>query len=164
MLLSLVCTANAPASSATCPMHAAHETAAHLTGVMQRGTSAMGFSQTASAHHFVLTTGGGIIEVTANKISDLATRDAIRMHLSHIAQMFTAGDFNVPMFIHGVTPPGVPTMKALRAQIRYLYDPIVRGGRVNISTSNTQALQAIHAFLAFQIRDHNTHDSTTVVP
>lgn len=145
-------------------MHAAHQSAAHLTGVMQRGTMAMGFSKTASTHHFVLTTGGGIIEVTANNVSDAATRDAIRMHLSHIAQMFTAGDFNIPMFIHGVTLPGVPTMKALRSQIHYLYEPVVRGGRVRISTTNTQALQAIHAFLAFQIRDHNTHDSTTIVP
>jgi hypothetical protein len=35
------------------------------------------------------------------------TRDQIRMHLTHVAHMFSSGYFNAPMFIHGTKPPGV---------------------------------------------------------
>jgi hypothetical protein len=35
-----------------------------------------------------------------------ASRDHIRVHLSHVVEMFSAGNFNIPMFIHDTTPPG----------------------------------------------------------
>ena len=56
----------------------------------------MGFSHEKSAHHFQLLSDGGAIEVVANEPDDSATRDEIRAHLSHIAQMFTEGDFQCP--------------------------------------------------------------------
>jgi len=42
--------------------------------------------------------------VTANDLNDTKSREQIRMHLTHFTKMFSAGDFNVPMFIHR-TPP-----------------------------------------------------------
>ena len=75
----------------------------------------MGFSHATTTHHFRLYKDGGAIEVAANDPQDTDNRDMIRMHLSHIAQMFAAGNFNTPMFIHATNPPGVPVMKKLRS-------------------------------------------------
>jgi hypothetical protein len=36
------------------------------------------------------------------------------------------------------------------------------GGRVDIVTANKDALAAVHAFMKFQIKDHETGDKTSV--
>ena len=133
-----------------------HQT--HQAGVHERGNKAMGFSQHAATHHFRLTPDGGAIEVEANDPKDTATRDKIRMHLEHISQMFADGNFDAPMFIHDQTPPGVPVMKRLKAEIKYEFEQTERGARVRIKTSNQEALAAIHDFLRFQIKEHETGD------
>lgn len=122
----------------------------------------MGFSAAKTTHHFRLSQDGGAIEVEANDPKDTESRDQIRMHLSHIASMFTEGDFNVPMFIHDTTPPGVPTMIKLRAAIHYRFEETASGGRVRIATESAPALDAVHAFLLFQIIEHQTGDSAAV--
>ena len=93
---------------------------------------------------------------------DAATREQIRTHLSHIVKLFAAGDFDIPMFIHDPVPPGVSTMSKLRGEIRYRYRETPKGARVQISTPNPEAVQAIHEFLRFQIADHQTGDATTL--
>jgi hypothetical protein len=128
----------------------------------QRGNSGMGFDQDKTTHHFRLLSQGGAIEVSANDSSDTTSRDQIRAHLGHIAQMFTNGDFSIPMFVHDETPPGVKIMKQLKDAIRYEYKDTDRGGRVSISASDPQAIEAIHSFLRFQIREHGTGDSLDV--
>jgi hypothetical protein len=135
---------------------------AHHSEMMKRGDQAMGFSQEQTTHDFRLYKDGGAIEVVANDPKDSASRDQIRMHLSHIAKMFPAGNFGAPMFIHGTTPPGVPTMIALREQIQYEFQETNNGARVRITTANTQARDAIHAFLLYQIVDHKTGDSPDI--
>jgi hypothetical protein len=130
--------------------------------MMKRGDQAMGFSHEKTTHHFRLFEDGGAIEVTANDLKDTASRDEIRQHLLHITQMFAAGNFSVPMLIHGTTPPGVPTMKDLREQIVYAFQETDSGARVGISTRNPQALEAVHEFLRFQIAEHETGDATEV--
>lgn len=127
-----------------------------------RGDHAMGFSHEATAHHFILWKDGGVIEVDVRKPTDTATRDKIRMHLSHVASMFTANSFDVPMFIHDRVPPGVPTMKERHSLIAYQFLPTRLGGQVRITTRDPKALQAVHAFLRFQIQDHRTGDPLTV--
>jgi hypothetical protein len=134
----------------------------HHQQVARRGDEVMGFSHLKTTHHFRLFQDGGEIEVLANDPRDTATRDQIRMHLEHIAKMFAAGNFHAPILIHATTPPGVPTMKKLRADIAYRFQPTARGGRVEISTRNPSALRAVHEFLRFQIADHATGDSTKV--
>lgn len=134
----------------------------HHDAVTSRGDHAMGFSHETTTHHFRLYKTGGAIDVSANNPKNSATRDEIRMHLSHITKRFAAGDFDVPMFIHDATPPGVPVMAKLRDQIRYQYSDTPGGAKIQISTDNLEALQAIHAFLRFQISDHQTHDPTEV--
>jgi hypothetical protein len=130
--------------------------------VNRRGDHEMGFSHEKTTHHFRLAKDGGAIEVTANDQSDAESRDQIRQHLSHIAMMFSAGNFNAPMLIHDQTPPGVPVMKRLKSQIKYEFETIESGGRVRINSSNREAIDAVHAFLRFQITDHQTGDPFTL--
>jgi hypothetical protein len=130
--------------------------------MMQRGGEAMGFPATKMTHHFRLSENGGSIEVAANDPNDTKSLDEIRMHLSHIASMFANGNFALPMFIHDTNPPGVPTMTKLRGQIQYEYQETPTGGRVQILTQNEQALDAVHAFLLFQIIEHRTGDSAAI--
>ena len=66
-----------------------------------------------TTHHFRLFADGGVIEVTANELKDTDSRDQIRMHLSHIARMFTEGNFQAPMLIHDRVPPVVPALQTI---------------------------------------------------
>jgi hypothetical protein len=84
------------------------------------------------------------------------------MHLSHIVKLFSAGDFDIPMFIHGTMPPGAAIMNKRRELISYRCMDTQRGAKIQITTSDPEALRAIHAFLRFQISDHRTGDSTQV--
>jgi hypothetical protein len=161
---SMVCVANAAAQQAAseqkddkkdsqtmCPMHDAH------SEMNERGEKGMGFSQTATTHHFFLTPDGGAIQVEVNDPADDVNRKSIRMHLEHIAQAFQNGDFDIPMFVHDTVPPGVPEMKSLRKNIRYSFEETPNGGRVVIMSADKDALDAIHRFLRFQIEEHKTY-------
>jgi len=128
--------------------------------MIARGNKAMGFDAAKTTHHFRLSSEGGAIEVSANDPADTASRDEIQQHLKHIARKFKEGDFNIPMFVHDQAPPGVPEMKRLKDAITYEYGSTERGPRVVISTTNPEALQAIHEFLRFQIQEHQTGDFT----
>lgn len=119
----------------------------------------MGFDQQKTTHHFKLLPDGGAIEITANDPSDVATRDAIRQHVLKIAGMFTKGDFNVPMLVHGQKPPGTDTMEQLKSMISYRAENLPNGGCVHITTANSDALGGVHNFLRFQIQEHKTGDS-----
>lgn len=134
----------------------------HAAGVDMRGDHAMGFSHENTKHHFEQLSDGGIIEVDAKDESDVATRDQIREHLKHIAGMFSANDFEIPMFIHDTIPPGVPVMKQKHGEITYTYMATRRGAMVRIMTHDSAALKAVHEFLAFQIEDHRTGDPVGV--
>ena len=109
-------------------------------GVQSRGDHVMGFSHEKTTHHFRLYADGGAIEVTANDPADrsavanqdAASRDQIRMHLRHIAEMFSEGNFAAPMLIHAQNPPGADVMKRLRGEIRYLYSDLARGAQIRI--------------------------------
>jgi hypothetical protein len=144
-----------------CPMHqaasAGHDHAKHELD--KRSNQGMGFAQEKTTHRFLLRKDGGVIQVTANSADDKTSREEIEMHLHHIAQAFQSGDFNIPMFVHDQTPPGVATMTKLKDQIHYKYETTENGGRVVISSANGEAVKAIHEFLKFQITEHKTGDA-----
>jgi hypothetical protein len=145
---------------ADCPMHNAHAHDESRSAAMnERGAEGMGFSQTATTHHFLLNANGGIIQVEANDPVDTASRDDIRMHLSHIATAFSSGDFAIPMFVHDTLPPGVLVMKDRSDKISYKFEKMPAGGRVIIVTTDAKALDAVQQFLRFQITEHKTGDS-----
>jgi hypothetical protein len=145
-----------PVAASTCPMHDAH------AQMNERGEKGMGFSQTATTHHFYLRANGGVIQVEAIDPTDATNRDEIRMHLQHITRSFQSGDFDIPMFVHDTVPSGVPEMKKLQNEIRYAFEETASGGRVVITSANKDALAAIHSFLLFQITEHKTGDATEV--
>jgi hypothetical protein len=120
----------------------------------KRGTLAMGFDQDKTVHHFRASATGGSIEVEVTDPADSGSRDQVRSHLKEIAADFAKGDFAKPFQTHAEVPPGVPSMERLKADIRYKYEETPRGGMVRISTSNPEALEAIHEFLAYQAREH----------
>ena len=126
--------------------------------MMDRGQHAMGFDQTKTTHHFLLERSGGSIEITANDKSDSASIVSIRSHLEHIRGAFAAGNFAMPMFIHGTEPPGADVLAKRRDTLTYRVEEIPAGGRLIISTKDTEALNALHAFLMFQITEHKTGD------
>lgn len=127
-----------------------------------RGDKHMGFDHTKTTHHFLLAQDGGSIQVEANNAKDTNSRAQIRGHLRHIAMMFTEGDFEVPMLIHEKTPPGSEVMTKLKSEISYKYEETDRGAQIQISTRNAEALEAIHDFLRFQIKEHKTGDPLEV--
>ena len=80
----------------------------------------MGFDQKRTAHHFLLFSDGGAIDVSVNDPADTKNRDAIRSHLPHIATMFGAGNFDAPMLVHdSANVPGTNVMTERKAAIRY---------------------------------------------
>lgn len=151
------------AQDMSCPMHQQHASAgAHHSEVEEHGDQAMGFSHLKTTHHFLLYSNGGAIEVTANDGADAVSVREIREHLTHIAKMFSEGDFSAPMFVHSQVPPGVPVMEKKQSAITYAYEELAAGGKVQIKSNDPEAVSAIHEFMRFQIEDHHTGDSTEV--
>lgn len=129
----------------------------------RRGAMVMGFDQVRTVHHFYLYEDGGAIAIAVKDAGDAADRDAIRAHLPHIATMFAAGDFDAPMLVHDTKDvPGIAVLTARKDHLKYTYAETPSGGRVDVVTTDRDALAALHAFLAYQIREHHTGDSTSV--
>ena len=151
---------------AAAPLRAQHtdrpKESDHHANVDKRGDHVMGFDHEKTTHHFRLAKRGGSIEVAANRSDDTESRQAIRGHLTHIARMFSEGNFHAPMLIHDRVPPGVPVMKRKKDRIGWEFEETENGGRVLIETKDAEALGAVHEFLRFQIEDHQTGDPTDV--
>jgi hypothetical protein len=129
----------------------------------QRGAHVMGFDQEKTAHHFLLYEDGGAIDVSVKDKSDTTNRDAIRSHLPHIAQMFQQGDFEAPMLVHdSKNVPGIATLARLKDRVTYRFTDTPTGGRVDVVTTDAEAVKAVHEFLRFQIKDHKTGDDGQV--
>jgi TusA-related sulfurtransferase len=151
----------------SCDAHSSHSKTAsdsstagaqHHAKVNERGDAVMGFDDETTTHHFRLAADGGAIEITANDQADAGSRTAIRSHLTHIAKMFAAGNYQAPMLIHDQVPPGVPVMIARKAKLRWTYEDLPAGARLVVATKDPEALSSIHEFLRFQIEDHQTGD------
>jgi hypothetical protein len=128
----------------------------------QHANAAMGFDQEKTTHHFYLYADGGAVDVSVKDPADKQNLDAIRAHLPHIAQLFAQGNFETPMLVHQRNVPGTDAMAQARTRIAYAYKETPRGGRVEITTTDAKALDAVHTFLKFQITDHKTGDPLTV--
>jgi hypothetical protein len=122
----------------------------------------MPFDQEHATHHFRLTAAGGVISVTVDDPVDAANLSMIRMHLKQIAIDFARGNFDAPFATHGEVPDGAEQMRTLRKDIRYRYVETPLGGEVRVSSSNPTAVEAVHAFLRYQIREHRTGDPLSV--
>jgi hypothetical protein len=136
-----------------------HDSVAHadsaFRALQDRGRTAMGVDQYTSAHRFEALPDGGRIELQ-REVSDSAGVARIRRHLQEIVTAFRAGDFATPAMVHDRPVPGTAIMSARRALIRYSFRELPRGGEVRIITTDPDAVEAIHQFLAFQNADHRT--------
>jgi hypothetical protein len=138
--------------------HDRHVAQLKEAALKERGRRAMGFDQDRTTHHFILRPDGGIISVEVNDPTDDTNRNAIRTHLERITADFATGRFDAPLLTHGEEPPGTSAMRALRRSIRYVVERTAGGARVRMSSTNDAAIAAIHDFLAYQIREHQTGD------
>jgi hypothetical protein len=148
-----------------CPMATtapASAPGAQLDAVNRHGDEVMGFGHASTRHHFTLLSDGGEIRVQATSTGDSTSVAQIRNHLQAVATAFSSGDFTMPVQIHGRLPDGAVEMQRLRQSIVYHYEPVEQGGRVLVMTRDAEALEAIHAFLRFQILDHQTGDPVRV--
>jgi hypothetical protein len=127
-----------------------------------RGADAMGFDQDATTHHFRLTRTGGSIEVTVKDAGDTQNLSAVRSHLRAIAGEFARGRFDKPFQTHGEVSPGVAAMQAGSDAIAYRYEDLPEGAAVRIETGDARLIEAVHAFLRYQITEHHTGDALDV--
>jgi hypothetical protein len=137
---------------------AEHDSA--FAAVQARGHEAMGVDQYTSTHLFEPLPDGGRIVLQRDSVDSAGTA-IIRAHLEHIAHAFAAGDFHLPGFVHAKTVPGTATMAARREAITYTVDTVPRGAELRLRSADSVAVQAIHAFLAFQRQEHHAGAHTT---
>jgi hypothetical protein len=181
LLLATTLAAQSP-DPVTCPMHAEHMKAAAASEGTQETQSdhvvangeakhgaevdsrhdSMVMSHDTTRHSFRLFADGGAIELRAIDPQNAATIASVRAHLHEIASEFTKKDFTTPTFVHGYTPDGVKQMERLHASINYRYEDVDSGARIRMTTSDPEALDAIHDFLRFQVIEHRTSNTGKV--
>lgn len=129
--------------------------------LQRRGQGVMGVDQFASQHVFEDLADGGRVVLDNNDAADTAAVRTIRAHMRDIESAFRAGDFSQPFAVHAEEVPGTKVMAARKTAIEYSAVDRPRGGEVRITTKDTAAITAVHAFLAFQRKDHRAagHDS-----
>ena len=120
-----------------------------------RGQTVMGVDQYTSAHVFEDLPDGGRIVLDRADSTDTNAIAAIRQHMRDIAASFRAGDFAKPFQVHAGVVPGTATMAARRGKITYEPVDRPRGAEVRIRATDSAAVAAIHAFLAFQRSAHH---------
>lgn len=131
-----------------------------FVAMQARGQTVMGVDQYASAHVFEDLGDGGRIVLDADNRSDTAGIMAIQQHMRDIATAFRAGDFARPFRVHAQEVPGTSVMAARRTAISYETTDRPRGAAVRIRTTDSAAVAAIHAFLAFQRTAHHASHET----
>lgn len=115
----------------------------------------VGADPSALAHEFERTPDGGII-ILERKAGDTTTVENIRAHLDGIAAAFRKGDFSTPAFVHGMKADGTDVMARKASAITYAVEERANGSTLRIRTADAEALQAVHAFIDFQVREHRT--------
>ena len=115
----------------------------------------VGADPSSLAHRFVSTASGGDV-ILDRKAGDTLTIAQIRTHLDEIAKAFSTGDFSTPMMIHEKAADGADVMTRKASVIKYEVESTAAGGTLHITTSDPEALAAIHRFIEFQVREHRT--------
>ena len=147
--------------------HAAHLAAApdnagddsSFARLQERGRAAMGVDQYTSQHVFEPLPDGGRI-VLRRDPADSAGTATIRAHMREIAAAFARGDFSTPGMVHAGVVPGTDVMRERHDRLRYEARDLPGGAEVRITTADAEALRAVHAFLAYQRRDHRAGAGT----
>lgn len=113
-------------------------------------------SHAGTVHRFLDLPDGGRLELE-RAMYDPAGIVAVRAHLDSMATAFRRGDFSLPARAHGRPAsqiPGVAVLIARRAAITYTIDTLPLGGALELRSTDSAVVRAIHAFLAFQRAEH----------
>ena len=121
----------------------------------------MGVDQYTSKHVFEDLPDGGRIVLERDDAKDTAAVRTIRAHMRVIETSFQDGNFAAPGLVHAREVPGTRVMAARAEAITYRAADRERGAELRISTTDSMALAAVRAFLAFQRSDHRAagHDT-----
>lgn len=131
---------------------------ARLDEVAERGAKVMPFDLEKTTHVFDKNPQGGRQEVVAKDAEDAEQIRLIREHLSAIAQGFAQGDFSGPAKIHGQDMPGLAELRAAKpGQVKYVYEDLPDGGRLDYLTDDPALALAIHRYFDAQLSDHARH-------
>lgn len=147
------CSGSPGAAESAEARHRAADADSGFVGVQARGREAMGVDQYTSTHLFEPLPDGGRIELQRD-VSDSAGRAQIMAHMGRIAAAFATGNFTLPGFVHAREVPGTEVMASEREKISYTVESLPRGAALRPRTTDTEAVEAIHEFLAFQRMDH----------
>lgn len=140
---------------------ACSRTDSSFDAMQKRGAMAMGVDQTTSTHSFDALPDGGRIELLRDLDDSLGIAQ-IRAHLRLIQHAFQAGDFSTPQFVHMQAMPGTAVMARKHDVIAYGYHDLPRGGEVVMTTTDPEALAAIHAFMGAQRMEHHASGAGSV--
>lgn len=124
--------------------------------VRARGQQVMPFRLDRTTHVFDKTKTGGIESVVAKTAADGEQVPLIRAHLRKEQRLFSRGDFQDPMAIHGMRMPGIDLLQRDAAQIKIAYRDIARGGQLGYMTSDARLQQALHQWFDAQLMDHGS--------
>jgi hypothetical protein len=122
--------------------------------VAERGAEVMPFDLDATTHQFTKTPDGGIQVVTADDPRDESQVRLIREHLLDERDNFGRGDFDDPARIHGMDMPGVAELSAGYDEITVTYSDVAGGAELRYTTSESDLVDAIHAWFDRQVMDH----------
>jgi hypothetical protein len=125
-----------------------------FAALKERGRTAMHVDQDRAVHHFDALPDGGRIELQSTT-DDSTAIAGIRAHFKEIERAFRKGDFAIPMFVHDKPVPGTAVMAAKKDRITYTRRDLARGAELRLRTTDPEALEAIHEFMAFQREEHH---------
>jgi uncharacterized protein YjhX (UPF0386 family) len=104
-------------------------------------------------HRFDALADGGRIELQRD-VDDPVAVGRIRHHLRKTADALATGDATLAAFAHMREIPGMAVMVARKDRIEYVYRDLPRGGELRLVTNDSDAIRAIHEFVAFH-REHH---------
>lgn len=106
---------------------------------------------------FARTANGGIMQIVAKSTNDSQQIKLMQQYLRQTAEEYSNGDFSSTERFHGADMPGLAQMKAAKAgEIKYQYKALNNGGQIVFSTEDPQLLNALHAWIDAQIKEHGS--------
>lgn len=106
---------------------------------------------------FAKTANGGIMQIIAKSADDAQQIKPMQQYLRQTAEEYGKGDFSSTERFHGAHMPGLAQMKAAKAgAIKYQYKALNNGGQIVFSTEDPQLLNALHAWIDQQIKEHGS--------
>lgn len=136
------------AQEADTEKHASKNTSAHQSLPYAVDQALEGFAKTPN---------GGIMQIIAKSANDTKQVKLMQQYLRQTAEEYRKGDFSSTERFHGSDMPGLARMKSAKAgEIKCEYKALPNGGQIQFSTEHPQLLNALHAWMDAQIKEHGS--------